>query len=231
MFETYAWTDGTLFAAEHAVVRAVESPQWNAMAGFRPGAVFGFVLTGQNAILRHRGVPYPVPVGSYFVANAEDTELSNPGGRILLIQKPGANVPFMVGGPIEPRGRLRYIDGCTDSLIIPPWRCGEPCLNLLHIPSGTEQTMHTHPSDRIGVVVSGAGQCVTPRGSASLVPGTIWRIPAGGLHRFRTDGLPLQIVAWHPDSDFGPTDDEHPMLNRTLVDGVRAVEIPDIRTR
>lgn len=47
----------------------------------------------------------------------------------------------------------------------------EPSMNLLHIPPGIEQTMHTHPSDRIGVVVSGAGQCVTPEGLVDLVPG------------------------------------------------------------
>lgn len=31
---------------------------------------------------------------------------------------------FHLGGPTEERGRLRYIDGCTDSLRIapPPWR-------------------------------------------------------------------------------------------------------------
>lgn len=63
----------------------------------------------------------------------------------------------MVGGPIEDRGRLRYIDGCTDTLLIPPWRRGEACLNLLHLPPGIEQTMHTHPSDRAGMTVRGAG--------------------------------------------------------------------------
>ena len=26
----------------------------------------------------------------------------------------------------------------------------------------------------------------------------------------------LDVIAWHPDSDFGPTDQDHPMINRTL---------------
>lgn len=231
MFERFPWTGGVVFSAPHVTVLASMEPDWDVLSGFKAGAVFGFVLDGQNATLRHHGRPHGLPSGSYFVINAGAGELTNPGGRMLLIHQPGANFPFMLGGPIEPVGRLKYIDGCTDSLLIPPWRMGEACLNMLHIPPGTEQTMHTHPSDRIGVVVRGRGQCVTPDGTTELLPGTLWRIPADGLHRFRTDGHALQIVAWHPDSDFGPTDDAHPMLNRTLVDGVKAVEMPEIRTR
>lgn len=232
MLETFDWTGGTVFDNGRDAVVAGIDPTRNALARFtEAGAVFGFVLDGENALLRHHGHAHAVPAGSFFVVNTGNAELCNPGGRILLVLQRYANFPFMVGGPIEPRGRLRYIDGCTDSLIIPPWRRGEACLNLLHIPPGIEQTMHTHPSDRIGVVVSGRGQCVTPEGTTELERGLIWRIPADGLHRFRTEGEPLLIVAWHPDSDFGPTDDDHPMLSRSFVDGVSAKDIPEIRTR
>jgi len=232
MLDVFDWTGGTVIDKPHARVVAAIDPSMNLLATFtEPGAVFGFVLDGENAVLHLAGRPFSLPVGSYFVANAGRAELSTPGGRILLILAPGADFPFQIGGPIEPRGRLRYIDGCTDSLIIPPWRRGEACLNLLHIPAGIEQTMHTHPSDRIGVVVSGGGQCVTPEGIVGLRPGMIWRIPADGLHRFRTTDDSLRIVAWHPDSDFGPTDDDHPMLNKSMVNGVSAAEIDAIRTR
>jgi len=27
----------------------------------------------------------------------------------------------------------------------------------------------------------------------------------------------MDIIAYHPDSDFGPTDIDHPMLNRTYI--------------
>ena len=60
---------------------------------------------------------------------------------VVTVKRPRAGFPFQVGGPIEAMGRLRYIDGCTDSLLIPPWRRGEACLNHLHIPPGVEQTM------------------------------------------------------------------------------------------
>lgn len=232
MLETFEWTNGVVFGDGDKTVIAAIDPSWDLLATVpNAGTVFGFVLQGQCCTLRVRGFAHSLPEGSYFAVSTGDAQLTNPGGKVLLVYQHGANFPFVLGGPIEPRGRLKYIDGCTDSLIIPPWRKGEACLNLLHIPPGIEQTMHTHPSDRIGVVVSGAGQCVTPGGTTDLVSGVLWRIPADGLHRFRTEGEGLRIVAWHPDSDFGPTDDEHPMLNRSFVAGVSAKDIPEIRTR
>jgi len=234
MLETFSWTGDVVFSAPHATVIAAESPEWDLLHGYeQPGAFFGFVLDGDNAVLRHGGASYPLRPGTYFATNTGSSSLTNPGGRILLIYQPRADFPFQIGGPLEWLGRLRYIDGCSDSLLIPPWRLGEACLNLLHIPAGTEQTMHTHPSDRIGVVVSGRGQCVTPGGVTELAPGVLWRIPADGLHRFRTDDKALRIVAWHPDSDFGPTDENHPMLRKTFVDGVSAIDdrLAGIRTR
>jgi len=126
---------------------------------------------------------------------------------------------FQLGGPVEESGRLRYIDGCSDTLLIAPPMLGDPCLNLLHIPRGTGQTPHTHPSLRVGMVLAGAGICRTPDGDVRLSPGLVFAIRADGLHSFHTGEHPLRIVAWHPDSDFGPTHESHPMLNRTLVSG------------
>ncbi|MEZ5600003.1 MAG: hypothetical protein R3F36_02845 [Candidatus Competibacteraceae bacterium] len=55
-----------------------------------------------------------------------------------------------------------------------------------------------------------------------------WRVSLGGrawagislsgcLHSFFTEETALDVVAWHPDSDFGPRDDDHPMINRTVI--------------
>ena len=38
------------------------------------------------------------------------------------------------------------------------------------------------------------------------------------------------MIAFHPDSDFGPAPEDHPMINRTMVDGVSASRLDDIRT-
>ena len=67
-------------------------------------------------------------------------------------------------------------------------------------------------------------------GTFALRPGMGWRIPTGTLHSFFTRGEALDVLAWHPDSDFGPTHDHHPMVNRTMVDGVSASHIGEIRT-
>lgn len=139
------------------------------------------------------------------------------GGSGLVIALAGYRGLRQIGGPLEATGRLRYIDGCSDTLLVCPPRWGEPCLNHLHIPPHTDQTPHTHPSARIGVIMGGTGECRTPDGVHALRPGMGWYIPAGCQHSFFTQDEALDVVAWHPDSDFGPRDDDHPMINRTVV--------------
>lgn len=153
------------------------------------------------------------------------------GAQALVIERIGTHGVFSIGGPIEERGRLKYIDGCTDSLLIPPVKKGDACLNHLHFPGGINQTMHTHPSMRVGVVARGVGECVTPNGYVKLVPGMVFIIHQDGEHCFRTFDRTMDVVAWHPDSDFGPQDEDHPMVNRTIVQGVSAKDIESIRTK
>ncbi len=148
---------------------------------------------------------------------------ANPGKRESCVRWVQLGPDFAVpttGGPIEPKGRLRYIDGCSDSLLCAPPRKGDPCLNHLHFPGGIDQTEHTHPSLRAGIIARGEGACCTPDGETRLTRNLIFVIPAAALHRFRTDqGQSMDVVPYHPDSDYGPTDEEHPMVNRTLVGG------------
>jgi mannose-6-phosphate isomerase-like protein (cupin superfamily) len=146
------------------------------------------------------------------------------GGTGLAIYTPAYVGLAQAGGPVEASGRLKYIDGCSDSLLVCPARIGEPCLNLLHLPPHTAQTAHTHPSERIGIILRGAGTCRTPEGEHALGPGMFWWIPPGAVHAFHTGEDSLDVLAWHPDSDFGPTHDAHPMLNRTIVDGITAAD-------
>ena len=154
----------------------------------------------------------------------------------------------LVGGPIEEEGRLKYIDGCTDSLLIPPVKLGDPCFNHLHFPSNIDQTSHTHPSHRIGIVAKGNGECLTPFGNLPLTEGMIFVIKKwdgntenkgldgkmypNGTHSFKTPkDTGMDVIAFHPDSDFGATDVNHPMINRTIVDGVSANSLDHIRTQ
>ncbi len=158
-------------------------------------------------------------------------------GKGIVIAREGYRGTFMIGGPVEPVGRLRYIDGCTDSLLIPPVMKGDPCLNALYFPPGIDQTAHTHPSDRIGMVASGRGRCIYDRGDGEdetidLVPGMVFCIHTDGRHKFATPyGEAMRVIAYHPDSDQGPTHEAHPMLSRTIVDGVSAMHRPELHTK
>ena len=163
-------------------------------------------------------------------ARFTNTSIANKGGGHFIAIKRGHNGSTLRGGPIEASGRLRYIDGCTDSLLLSPDVYGDPCFNHLHFPKGIDQTMHIHPSARIGIVARGRGVAVTPEGEYPLVPGLAFVITPDGLHKFRTEDETMDVIAFHPDSDFGPNDDDHPMINRTIVDGVCAALIEDIRT-
>jgi gentisate 1,2-dioxygenase len=121
------------------------------------------------------------------------------------------------GGPIENIGRLKYINNCTDTLLISPPRLGDPCLNLLVFPKQTLQDKHTHPSLRLGIVASGSGYCHSKDQKFELEAGTVFSIPPNTIHCFETTNDPLRVIAYHPDSDQGPTDEAHPMINRTIL--------------
>jgi hypothetical protein len=126
----------------------------------------------------------------------------------------------MVGGPLELSGRLVYIDGCSDTLLVSPPRFGDPSLNHLHFPSGITQSFHIHPSIRAGIVVSGEGEAsLSNDGAVPLRSGTVFVLDERERHRFLTLESEMHIVAFHPDGDFGPTDSNHPMKNRTLITG------------
>lgn len=183
---------------------------------------FGFVFKGQaELVIKNR--TYPLAQGMYFTAVGKATLRTS--GSVLSVSQKEHRGLFSLGGPIEAEGRLRYIDGCSDTLLIPPLVKGDACLNFLMIPSFTNQTSHTHPSFRYGIIVSGSGFCDSPTGTEQLDPGKVFFIPPDGPHRFRTQREPLAVIAFHPDSDFGPEDNNHPMVNKTIVNGVPAAQL------
>jgi len=176
---------------------------------------FGIAVEGKSRLFCNDTI-FPIQPGMFFVVSGKSA-VSGMSGSGMLISISDYNGMFQIGGPVEAKGRLTYIDGCSDTLLVCPPRLGEPCLNHLHIPPNTDQTAHTHPSVRIGVILRGRGECRTPEGSFVLQPGMGWIIRAGGLHSFHTSDDSLDVIAWHPDSDFGPTDENHPMINRTVI--------------
>ncbi|MBS2016482.1 MAG: cupin domain-containing protein [Deltaproteobacteria bacterium] len=185
------------------------------------GTHYVIAYEGHSTLERADGSgPFPL-VGGMFACVPGGAVVRGAGskGAGLVITHAGYVGCFQVGGPIEAVGRLRYIDGCTDSLLVAPPLLGDPCLNHLHIPAGTTQTRHVHPSVRVGLIVKGEGVCVTPGREIALRPGLAFLIPPDRAHSFCTSASSLDVVVYHPDSDTGPTHQDHPMLNRTLIRG------------
>lgn len=219
---------------------------------------YGYCYDGAGYIT-HSDSTHPqfIEKGQYFsTATLIDISCTLKGFGVIIIEVyhesgvyPYTNfrAQTLFGGRIEPQGRLKYIDGCTDSLLIPPVKLGNPCLNHLHFPPNIDQTPHTHPSHRIGIVAQGHGECITPFGNLPLTEGMIFIIKEydggsyskgldgkmyeNGTHSFKTTTSSMDVIAFHPDSDFGPTDTEHPMINRTIVEGVSAKHLENIRTK
>lgn len=142
-------------------------------------------------------------------------------GEVVFFIRLGYKGQNIIGGPLEKSGRLCYIDGCSDSLLIYPPRLGDPSLNALFFPAGIDQTFHIHPSIRLGVVVDGEGfSNVKVNGIEQEIPlktGDMFCIEERETHRFRTTTSHMTVVPYHPDGDWGPTDHNHTMLNRTYI--------------
>lgn len=214
---------------------------------------FGFIYEN-SAKLNFGGDSFELKEGMYFSSVGNFTFEEGSKFKMILIEVlskkgkyPETNFSsYFHIGKVEEEGRLGYIDGCTDSLLIPPVKMGDPCLNHLHFPPRINQTQHTHPSHRIGIISKGHGTCITPFGNLDLKKGMIFVIKewdgksysqgldgksyANGQHSFETYNENMDVIAFHPDSDYGSTDIHHPMINRTIVGGVSASKITDIQT-
>jgi quercetin dioxygenase-like cupin family protein len=178
--------------------------------------IYGFVLEGE-VILPNGWTAKPQ---QYFCYAAKDADVFITNGTAVFIERLGFLGQNLLGGPLEESGRLCYIDGCSDSLLVYPPRSGDPSLNMLFFPPGIDQTFHIHPSTRLGVVVKGSGKSTLAHETIDLEVGDLFCIEEREYHRFRTEqDQTLTVIAFHPDGDWGPTDQNHTMLNRTYITG------------
>lgn len=174
---------------------------------------YGYVLRGSARICTDLAV-FELREGGYiaipggFVAGVD--------GVLVLIERIGFR-GMLVAGAIEERGRLSYIDGCSDSILVAPPRLGDPVLNHLHFPRRTVQTLHSHPSIRLGIVARGFGIARGVDSETALRTGDVFLLPEHQIHAFTTVDSSMDVIAFHPDSDHGPTDADHPMINRTFI--------------
>lgn len=246
-FSYWDWgTTVTLDREYPSYLSSIKGNSVNSVLDLKAGDThFGYVGGPKDAVAvisKENHSPIMLYYGMVF-SIAGPATVSTPNAHVAVVSREGwIGLPFFAG-PLEQSGRLKYIDGCTDSLLIPPVRLGDPCLNLLYFPPGIDQTSHTHPSDRIGVILSGRGRChhwdknpdtgEYEEKIVELVPDMLFTIHTDGKHKFSTPyGEEMRVLAYHPESDFGPQDEDHPMLNRTIVDGgVSAKYRDDIRTK
>jgi hypothetical protein len=182
-------------------------------------SVYGYCYRQADIIID--GTTHSLAAGQYFAFSVNNTCTGVATGKLFLVVRLGYRVPSQIGW-VEQQGRLSYIDGCSDSLLVYPARLGDSSLNLLYFPPGIDQTFHRHPSIRIGCVIDGHGISEHgEQGNANWVTrldsGVAFSLLEHERHRFCTRDSSMTIIAFHPDGDWGPTDHNHTMLNRTYL--------------
>ena len=90
-------------------------------------------------------------------------------------------------------------------------------MSALYFPKKTAQSFHSHPSIRLGFVLSGEGTADLGAKKLPLKTGDAFLIDAFEPHRFLTEKSEMVVIAYHPESDWGPSDHIHPMINRTYL--------------
>jgi hypothetical protein len=183
---------------------------------------YGYVISGAISTIAKNSNVRDISHGQYFCLTGRKLIINvDQHTNVAVFIRYGFKGQNLVGGPIEESGRLMYIDGCSDSLLIYPPRLGDPSLNHLHFPRGINQSFHIHPSIRLGIVVNGQGIAdVKDQGNIDVVPletGNVFVLLEREEHRFRTLDVEMDVLAFHPDGDWGPTDHNHTMLNRTYL--------------
>ena len=115
-------------------------------------------------------------------------------------------------------GNLSYMDGGTNTTAVNPGRLGDPVVNYVHFPAGMYQTLHTHPSHRVGMVLKGNGQIeLDDKEMFDIKEGECFFMQRNVLHNFITDQEPVILFVFAPDSGTGPTDEVNPLKIRTYV--------------
>lgn len=190
---------------------------------------FGFLYQG-GAILERDGGPvkqFELGEGMFFACPERCQIRPGRGAKGLVVSRIGYTGLFQVGGPIESVGRYNYMNGASATLLAWPVKLGDPCTNHLHFPANCDQARHDHQSFRLNLVVAGQGWCVVPAGDDSdspdqalfIQPGSLFLVPRGGQHANRTEGCPLDLFTYHPNTVIGFDNDCHPMLDGTFVKG------------
>jgi len=116
------------------------------------------------------------------------------------------------------QGNLSYMDGGTNTTAVNPGRLGDPVINYVHFPAGMQQTLHTHPSHRVGMVLKGRGLVELNDSEFPLEQGDVFFMQRNVLHNFMCPyDKDVVLFVFAPDSGTGPTDEVNPLKIRTYV--------------
>jgi quercetin dioxygenase-like cupin family protein len=121
-------------------------------------------------------------------------------------------------------GNLSYMDGGTNTTAVNPGRLGDPVVNYVHFPAHMYQTLHTHPSHRIGHILKGNGRIELDNNEMFVIKeGSTFFMRRNELHNFITDDEDVVLFVFAPDSGTGPTDEVNPLKIRTYVGQQRSI--------
>lgn len=141
-------------------------------------------------------------------------------GTAVVIEYPGLHLlesRYYVQDQLG-MGNLSYMDGGTNTTAVNPGRLGDPVINYVHFPAGMHQTLHTHPSHRIGIVLRGRGRIELDNGDFDLSLGDVFFMQRNALHNFTCPyNEDVVLFVFAPDSGTGPTDEVNPLKIRTYV--------------
>lgn len=158
-------------------------------------------------------------VNGAFAVNHHFTIKTGPG-HAAVIEYPGLHLlesRYYVQDRLD-QGNLSYIDGGTNTTAVNPGRLGDPVVNYVHFPAGMRQTLHTHPSHRVGIVLKGNGLVELDKDTVALRTGDVFFLQRNVLHNFTcpyNEDVVLYVFA--PDSGTGPTDEVNPLKIRTYI--------------
>jgi quercetin dioxygenase-like cupin family protein len=182
-------------------------------------SIYGYSFGNNTLVIDDKEIH--IEQSQYFGLSVKEKATIKASAKLFLVIRLGYMVPNTIGW-VEKHGRLSYIDGCSDSLLVYPARLGDSSLNLLYFPPGISQSFHRHPSIRLGCVIQGNGYSshgeINDTKEESLITGASFCLHEQERHRFRTDDSSMTVIAFHPDGDWGPTDHNHTMLNRTYLE-------------
>ncbi|RSZ58883.1 cupin domain-containing protein [Massilia atriviolacea] len=165
--------------------------------------------------------------GAFAISAETDYAITCPGGAsAFVIRYKGLRLSeqrYYIQNKLD-MGNLSYMDGGTNTTAVNPGRLGDPVVNYVHFPAHMYQTLHTHPSHRIGLILSGNGRIeLDNQEFFNVEEGSAFFMRRNELHNFITTDQAVVLFVFAPDSGTGPTDEVNPLKIRTYIGQQRHV--------